>query len=293
MLEHFPLIHQGLGLHGQPGSASPADLRVLAVLRDPANDPTGRVEQSLLWPVCDCLQRLGHPVLVLDGSQPESAAAPGLAQLLMQSAWQARTGLHPEPQGSSVAVLPARQGLQLLHAHAHQAGTGCLQWLQRHVRGYAIVVVYADADTLAGTLPGEAVRPLMVLPEQGPRVLGCYRQLKQLALEAGLRCILASLRPGPEDEPVVSYDWRRNQSSVLSRAEDAARGQSQIDALRQCAQRHLGHEPELLPVREHHAPDLQRLALHLLNHAASVLPHGGQALAAGLAPLTAFSAWSH
>lgn len=293
MLEHFPLIHQGLGLHGQPGASAPAGLRVLAMLRDSANDPTGQVEQSLLWPVCDYLQRLGHPVLVLDASQAESAQTPGLAQLLQQSSWQARTGLHPDPQGHSVAVLPARQGLDLLPSLARQAGASCVDWLQRHVRGYAILVIYADADTLVRTLPNEAIHPLMALPEHGPRVLGCYRQLKQLSLEAGLRCVLASLRPGPEDELVVSYDWRRNQSSVLSRAEDAARGQSQIDALRQCAQRHLGHEPALLPVRTNHAPDLQRLALHLLNHAASVVPHGGQALAAGFAPLPVHSVWSH
>src|SRR5256885_12202256 len=52
-----------------------------------------------------------------------------------------------------------------------------MQWLQRHVRGYAIVMLYANADTLASNLAGQAVHPLMVLPEQGTRVLGCYRQL--------------------------------------------------------------------------------------------------------------------
>lgn len=293
MLEHFPLIHQGLGLHGQPGAGAPAGLRVLAMLRDSANDPTGQAEQSLLWPVCDYLQRLGHPVLVLDGGQAESAQTPGLSQLLLQSSWQARTGLHPDPQGNSVAVLPARQGLGLLPGHAQQAGASCVDWLQRHVRGYAILMIYADADTLARTLASETVRPLMALPEHGPRVLGCYRQLKQLWLDAGLRCVMASLLPGVDDAPVASYDWRRNQSSVRSRAEDAARGQTQIEALRQCALRHLDHEPELLPVRAQHAPDLQRLALHLLNHAASVLPHGGQTLAAGFAPLPVHSVWSH
>src|SRR3989442_11950041 len=49
--------HQGLGLHGQPGAAAPMGLRVLAMLRDTANDPQGLAEQSLLWPVCASLQR--------------------------------------------------------------------------------------------------------------------------------------------------------------------------------------------------------------------------------------------
>ncbi|WFF80718.1 hypothetical protein [Delftia tsuruhatensis] len=293
MLETFPQLHQGLGLHGQPGAAAPSSLRVLAMLRDTAADPEGQSEQSLLWPVCASLQRLGMPVLVLDASQGEAADAPGLAQLLQQSAWQARTGLHPDPRHSSVAVLPARQGLELLPLQARQAGMTPMQWLQRHVRGYAIVMLYADADTLARNLPGQAVHPLMVLPEHGPRVLGCYRQLKQLAVHAGLRCLLAPLLPGADPVDVTSYDWRRGQTGARSQAEDAQRRQSQIDALLRCAQRHLGHAPGLLPVRLHHAPDLQRLALQLLNHAGSVLPHGGQVLAAGYAPLPASHAWSH
>lgn len=293
MLETFPQLHQGQGLHGQPGAAAPSSLRVLATLRDTASDAEGQAEQALLWPVCASLQRLGLPVLVLDASQGEAPDAPGLAQLLQQSAWQARTGLHPEPRSHSVAVLPARLGLELLPQQARQAGMAPMQWLQRHVRGYAIVMLYADADTLAANLAGQAVHPLMVLPEQGPRVLGCYRLLKQLALHAGLRCLLAPLLPAPAEVDVTSYDWRRGQTGARSQAEDAQRRQSQIDALLQCAQRHLGHTPGLLPVRLHHAPDLQRLALQLLNHAGSVLPHGGQDLAAGYAPLPASHAWSH
>ncbi|WP_280188155.1 hypothetical protein [Delftia sp. PS-11] len=293
MLENFSPVHQGMGLHGQPGASAPASLRVVAMLRDSASDPDGSNEQALLWPVCDYLQRLGHPVLVLDGSQSERADMPGLEQLLEQSIWQARTGLHPDPQGRSVAVLPARQGLALLDARARKAGTTCTDWLQRHMRGFALLMIYADADTLVRILPNEAVQPLMVLPDQGPLMLGCYRQLKQLAVQAGLHCVLASLRQAHDDDGVAGYDWKRKQSSVRSRAQDEARNQAQIDALRQCAQRHMGHEPELLTVRAQHAPDLQRLALHLLNHACSVMPHGSQTLAAGFAPLPAYSVWSH
>ena len=101
------------------------------------------------------------------------------------------------------------------------------------------------------------------------------------------------LLPSADDLGVTSYDWRRGQTGARSQAEDAQQLQSQIDALMRCAQRHLGHAPGLLPVRLHHAPDLQRLALQLLNHAGSVLPHGGQDLAAGFAPLPASHAWSH
>ncbi|MFT2603567.1 hypothetical protein ACMWQW_27170, partial [Escherichia coli] len=89
-------------------------------------------------------------------------------------------------------------------------------------------------DTLARNLPGQAVHPLMVLPEHGPRVLGCYRQLKQLAVHAGLRCLLAPLLPGADPVDVTSYDWRRGQTGARSQAEDAQRRQSQIDALLRC-----------------------------------------------------------
>lgn len=41
---------------------------------------------SLLWPLSAQLQQLGYPVLVLDASQAETAAAPGLRDLLAEPA---------------------------------------------------------------------------------------------------------------------------------------------------------------------------------------------------------------
>ncbi|WP_027015632.1 hypothetical protein [Comamonas composti] len=297
MLEHYSSMHQGLGL--QAAARHPDQgLQVLAMLHDATRS---QVEQDLLWPVCASLQRLGHSLLVLDASQSESAGAPGLLQLLDQDWLQVRAaglGHQASMQTAAaeadalgpVAVLPARQGLAQLSVRAGRAGLAPMVWLQRYLRGYALVMVYAEATHLARALQGLVLTPLMALPEDGCDVLRCYRQLKQLAA-SGLRCLLAPLEPQPAETVAMRYDWGRSQSSALSQTQDARKRRQQIQALLQCAQRHLGQAPRLMPLRAGQRPDLQRLTLHLLNHAGRVPAPGGAA--AGLASSPATSAWSH
>jgi len=81
-------MHQAMGLH----SLTPqSDLRLLAVLSQPDGGPW----LEMLWQLCAHLQRLGYPVVVLDGTAREEPHAPGLAQLLGPAPWPgagARTG---------------------------------------------------------------------------------------------------------------------------------------------------------------------------------------------------------
>ena len=74
-------MHQGMGLlHRAPAEA----LRFAAVGSAP--DALGL---QVLWLLCEQLQRLGYPTIVLDGCAVESTHAPGLEQLLEQDSWRA------------------------------------------------------------------------------------------------------------------------------------------------------------------------------------------------------------
>lgn len=291
MLETYSSGHQGMGLHGQPAALT--GLRVLAMVHSASGPASTAAEHAVLWPVCAHLQRLGHRVLVLDASQAETPLSPGLAQLLLQNAWHAQSGLCKPQAQDSVATLPAHLGLDLLAAQAQTAASSALDWLHRYVRGYSLVLVYASAPSLCQVLQGHAVQPLLVLEPRQISVLGSYRQLKQLALHAGLSCVLAPLDKSELPPEVPRYDWSRGQSNALSDAQDAQQRQSHIEALLACAQRYLGRRPALLPTRSGHAPHLQRLALHLLNHACTIQGGGSHTLPSAPTRLPASTVWSH
>ena len=58
-------FHQGSGLHSFTPEAT---LRLLAV----ASQDNAATGLDVLWQICASLQRLGYPVVVLDGTAPES-----------------------------------------------------------------------------------------------------------------------------------------------------------------------------------------------------------------------------
>jgi len=217
----------------------------------------------LLWPLSAQLQRLGYPVLVLDASQAESAAAPGLRDLLAEPAWQA-TGLGPRPAQASVAALPAALGLSQLDG---------LEALLTYARRYAVVILHAPVEQLAPLLQGHATRPLLPLDMQPRGMVRSYRQIKHLALHAGLSCIVAGAAA-----PHESFA-RRHADTLMA-------------SLAQCAERHLRMQPLCTRTDPGSAQDLRRLALLLLAHAVTLTP--GPAMAARAAPAPVFfqPAWT-
>ncbi|MEQ6436164.1 hypothetical protein V8Z74_14205 [Comamonas sp. w2-DMI] len=292
MLEHYSPPHQGMGLHLQADSAGTAGLRVLAMVH---SADSAAAEQAVLWPLCAQLQRLGQTVLVLDGSQSESFQTPGMAQLLERSAWHAQMGLRSMAEAAetrSIATLPARQGLARLRATAQELGMEPLVALQRYVRGYTTVLIYADAKALTPLLQGQNLQPLLVVPPDAEQLVDSYRQLKTLAVYAGVECTLAALEaPAAADGP-ARYDWSRKQSSVLTDAQKSQIRLQRLNALLQCSQRHLGDAPVLMRLRWRQTRDLHQLTLHMLK-TACILPlheHSVPRLGTGAcAPL----AWSH
>ena len=90
-------FHQGAGLH----SFTPqSELRVLAV----ASQAQADRGLETLWHMCASLQRLGYPVVVLDGTACETEASPGLHHLLRQAPWHEGASLDLGAIASSLAA---------------------------------------------------------------------------------------------------------------------------------------------------------------------------------------------
>ena len=285
MLERRSPLHQGMALH--MSDASTAGLRVLAVLHSASG---AAAEQAVLWPLCAQLQRLGQKVLVLDGSQAESFHTPGLAQLLAQHAWQAQVGLRASVgDAQSVASLPARLGLKQLKASADEMGLDMLTALQAYVRGYTTVIIYASSETLTPMLQGQGLQPLLVVPPDSEHLIESYRQLKHLAVFAGVECTIAALEAPLTADGPQKYDWSRKQSSSQTAKQNAQTRLQRLNALLQCSQRHLGDAPVLMRLRWRQASDLHQLTLHMLK-TACILPMHAQPTAAA-APESLV--WSH
>lgn len=238
-------LHQGAGLQR---NLPPTGLRLLAVLSQNNARAT-----HVLWQVCAQLQGLGYPLVVLDGTSAESESTPGLAHLLSQSHWNdgARPALAPS-EADSLAVLPALHGLATLardaltplHPSQHP-----LQPLQTLFGSYALVVLHAPAAALASPLlKGLSTTPLLVLQPDADGVLAGYRQLKQLALNTGLSAAVACVVPQRDTE-------HQHQARDV------------LDAVRDCAARHLGQRIGTMLLQADNAADVQRLALQLLESA--------------------------
>lgn len=237
--------HQGSSLLG--AQAADDSLRLVPMV---ANGD----EQSVMWDVCQHWQRLGYPTLVLDGCSVETAAEPGLAELLEHSLWIDGGSDRTADPVSSVAVIPAARGLETLKATA-----GALHALYPLFRRFAVVVLYAPLDVLAAPLlANSGAVPLLVMKSGSAGVIEGYQQLKALALHAGVNALVAGN---------VTPDVK------------AAAVHSQLQRLCACAHDHLRRTPRTMAVNPHHPADLQRLALALLEGAATIASSGSQTAA--------------
>ena len=237
-------FHQGAGLH----SFTPqSELRILAVA---SQEQTGNGLETL-WQLCASLQRLGYPVVVLDGTARETEAAPGLHHLLRQASWNEGAGLDLGVIASSLAVIPAAHGLAELARIAPTSSAPPLQGLLPYFRTYGLLVLHAPAGVLGPLLTHTATTPLVLMPPGAAGVLASYQGIKQIALHAGLPCTVAAVVPGD------SAPERR-------KAADALR------TLQQCAERHLGGRTRTTTLLADNGQEMQRLALQLLENAGTI-----------------------
>ena len=241
-------FHQGASLY----SHTPQDeLRLVAV----ANSQADAYGLETLWQVCLHLQRLGYPVVVLDGTAHETEVSPGLQDLLAHAPWSDSIGPGQSMDASALAVLPACLGLRNLSGNPKNLQQP-LQALEPLFRQYALVVLYAPVSTLASPLlAGNMTAPLLIMTPGRSSMVSSYRQLKHLALHAGLTgtvaCMTRSQQPGQR---------------VL--------GERTLHSLRQCASRHLGQQIRTTLIRADSPQDLQRLALQLMENACTISAPG-------------------
>ncbi|MDD2713976.1 MAG: hypothetical protein PHU77_13750 [Simplicispira sp.] len=237
-------LHQGSSLHCH---APEVELRLASVV----SQGTGGRTLETLWQVCSHLQRLGYPVIVLDGTAQESDQAPGLQHLLVNAPWNDSAFSTGGTDTFSLAVLPAFQGLCTLAfdmPHLSQP----LQALQPLFRRYALVVVYASVGTLSSPLlTGTATAPLLLMEPGRLGVVASYKQLKHLAVHRGLAGTVAC---------VAEFNDPAHLRQI----------HSQLKTLRQCAARHLGQHIGTTTVYAHNTQDMQRLALQLLENAGTI-----------------------
>ena len=237
-------FHQGAGLH----SFTPqSELRVVAV----ASQDNATTGLEALWQVCAILQRLGYPVVVLDGTAHETDDSPGLVHLLQHAPWNEGAQLNMDAMASSLAVIPAARGLENAARRAERSDAPPLQALLPYFRTYSVMVLHAPAPTLAPLLTHTATVPLVVLGHDAAGVLSSYKSLKQIALHTGLPCMVAGLlRSNTADE-------RRRTGHALQ-------------TLQECSERHLGGPVRTTTIATQNPQDLQRLALQLLENAGTM-----------------------
>jgi hypothetical protein len=254
--------HQGTGLHWQGG---PTSLRVLPVV--PSGDSA---DAAALWMACAQLQQQGYPVLVLDATEQESGAAPGLQDLLQPVQSYAFTALPADTRNpQSVATLPAARGLVQLQHKARITGERPLDLLYRYVRNHAVVVLWAPAALLTGMLQGCTQAPLQLVSSQSRTVVSSYRALKQVFMGSALMPRLVAMRPaGYGLDPVLK-------------------------SLSQCAMRHLHTEPLCEQFDPMHARHLQRWALQCLEHAEIVQAPQEAGTASSNGTSSSPAVWSH
>lgn len=239
-------FHQASGLQGL---APASELRVLGVA---AQDDAG-LGLETLWQICAHLQGMGYPVMVLDGTALETDESPGLLHLLQQAPWNDGAELDLGAVTSSLAVIPAAKGLAQLKRRAQDS---LLQWpplltLRGYFRAYGLLVIHAPAPLLGPLLAQTATTPLVVMASGSSGVLKAYQSVKQIAMDAGLPCTVASIRRG--DRP----SERRRVNLALEK-------------LQETALQHLGSPVHTTAVNADNPQDVQRLALQLLENAGSM-----------------------
>ena len=237
-------FHQGSGLHSFTPEAA---LRLLAV----ASQDNAATGLEVLWQICASLQRLGYPVVVLDGTAQESADSPGLIHLLQRAPWNEGVDLNLGAMASSLAVIPAARGLHHLTRLAQDPSSSPLARLLPYFRTYGLLVLHAPAATLGPLLTQVATTPLVVMGAGAAGVMTSYKSLKQIALDSGLSWRVAALLHG-------------------GTGAERRKAQSALQTLQDCAERHVGGPVRTTTIATQNPQDLQRLALQLLENAGTI-----------------------
>lgn len=239
MLE--PCLSQAAGLQGLAPQLAP---KLVAM----ASHGQQHGELPLLWSLCTTWVDMGLPVMVLDGHAEESLQNPGLLHMLDDPMGH----FHDDHDAVSWSVLPAALGFAELSQQGFNSHT-----VGRLFQNYGVVLLYADAATLAHLVKGSGLAPLLVVAPLKASSISAYQALKQLLLDARLRPTVANIALVP------------NATSAMSKP---------TQTLQDCAMTFLGLEIKPLTVSatanadDSHA-EISRLALQLLESAVDLERH--------------------
>ena len=207
-------------------------------------------ELPLLWGLCATWVDLGFSVLVLDGHAQESEQNPGLAQWMDNPLGR----FEEDERAVSWSVLPAAQGFERLSGQNFSSAT-----LGELFQNYAVVLIYANAQTITKVLKHSGISPLLIVSPLKSSSLTAYQALKQLLLEAQMRPTVANIAlPSPSDATMSNTTHAHH--------------------LQQCALTFLGYAVKPVTIMasaraESSQDDLNRLALQLLESAVLLERH--------------------
>lgn len=233
MLDTFRHQASGLGatLHGPS-----ARLVTLTGHGDKATD------FALLWRLCLSWSNMGYPVSVLDTTAWETGSAPGLEQLLDQ-------GYSPRDASYDALawnVYAAARGMDDL---LQRSGAQARSRLRHLFADDAVVVVYANAETLTRIATDENCQPLMVMASTPEALLKSYVALKKLLISGEMSPLMVDATGGPHSGKI-----------------------STVNTLIDCARNFLDHELQCIALQQDdqdmtEGSGVQRLALRILENA--------------------------
>jgi hypothetical protein len=233
--------HQAAGLMGMAPSPGPQLLAMVSHGDD-------QMELPLLWQLCATLVDMGYAVTVLDGTQAESGANPGLSYLLRYSVvHESMASERPE-----WTIVPAAQGVYNLCSTESDPQHNLVQ-LGRLFPPNGILILYCGADHTARLLEGSAVKPLMVVSSTKGSLLTSYWALKRVLIKGRLEPTILDMTQE------TAYSAASAQPSIASNLSD-------------CAKNFLGHDVQVLrmpaaALMGRSGSDVRRLALRLLDSA--------------------------
>lgn len=244
-------INQAAGLQGL---ASSPGVQLIALV----SHGDDAAELPLLWQLCSTLVALGYPVTVLDGTSWENPENAGLSQL-MDHTYRAR---HDSELRLPWSIIPSAWGLSEVAQDVK-----VLQRLGSIFGQDDLLILYANAQTLASLLGRTRCTPLLTLSDNKNSLLTSYVALKRLMLQGQLTPLIANIVP--------TRHTRSNQ-----------RQNRNVMNLLECAKNFLGFQGWVLDIASVETTiledmDVRRLALGLLETAVSLCPPDVAAASAG------------
>jgi len=233
--------NQAAGLMGLATLAGPQ----MVSLVSHGDDQT---ELPLLWQLCCAWSELGYAVTVLDATQAESAAQPGLEQMMEYRLAGSYEPPGVEADATQWTIVPCAKGIQSL-LHPGSSNWQALARVGQLFAAETVVILYAGVDCLVRLLGHTAVKPLLSVSEDKTSLLTSYLALKRLLVQGRL-------------EPTILNMISAGGSNLAVRGKVSAH-------LGECARKFLGYELKAIDLDltlegPSHGARVRRLAARML-----------------------------